>query len=128
MRSSVRQGFHLWQRLFSWASWPTFLSLVLTSLLVGWWASRHLPAVTVVCALIPLFMGVIACLAYMFIDLERYAVSRGHKAVHNPLQGQELAVNLVRYGQAVGVSLLVTATISCWPTTGRPLSPVDLLR
>ena len=69
VRSSVRRGFHLWQRLFSWASWPTFLSLVLTSLLVGWWAYRHLPVVTVVCALIPLVMGVTACLEYMFIDL-----------------------------------------------------------
>ena len=111
VRSSVRRGFRLWQRLFSWASWPTFLSLVLTSLLVGWWAYRHLPVVTVVCALIPLFMGVTACLAYMFIDLERYAVSRGYKSVHNPLPGQELAVNLVRHGQAVGVPLLVTATV-----------------
>ena len=30
----------------------------------------------------------IACLAYMFIDLERNEVERGHKAVHNPLKGQ----------------------------------------
>ncbi len=111
VRGSIRQGFQLWQGLFSWASWPTFMSLVLLSLFVGWWTSRQLPAVTVVCALIPLFMGVTACLAYMLIDLERYAVSRGYKSVHNPLKGQELAVNLVRYGQAVGVPLLVTATV-----------------
>ncbi len=43
---------------------------------------------TVVCAMIPLFMGLTACLAYMFIDLERYEVDRGHKAVHKPLKGQ----------------------------------------
>lgn len=111
VRHSIRHGFQVWQRLFSWTSWPTFLSLVLMSLFVGWWMSRSFPALTVVCALIPLFMGVTACLAYMLIDLERYAVSRGYKSVHNPLKGQELAVNLVRYGQAVGVPLLVTATV-----------------
>ena len=39
-------------------------------------------------------MGAIACLAYMFIDLERNEVERGHKAVHNPLKGQVLALHL----------------------------------
>ena len=36
--------------------------------------------------------------------------SRGYKAVHNPLKGQELALYLVRYGQKVGVPLLAAAT------------------
>ena len=36
---------------------------------------------------------------------------RGYKSVHNPLKGQELAVNLVQYGQAVGIPLLVAASI-----------------
>jgi hypothetical protein len=111
VRYSIRQGFEVWRKLFAWASWPSFLAIVLTSLVTGWAASSVLPALTIVGALIPLFMGVTACLAYMLIDLERYAVARGYKAVHNPLKGQELAVNLVRYGQAVGVPLLVTATV-----------------
>ena len=57
-------------------------------------------------------MGAIACLAYMFIDLERYEVERGHKAVHNPLKGQVLASNLQRYGQQVRVPLLIAATVA----------------
>ena len=60
-----------------------------------------LPGLKVVCGLAPLFMGAIACLAYMFIDLERNEVERGHKAVHNPLKGQLLAMNLERYGKQV---------------------------
>ena len=39
----------------------------------------------------------------MFIDVERYEVERGYKAVHDPLKGQELAPNLARYGHQVGV-------------------------
>ena len=54
-------------------------------------------------------MGVTTCLAYMFIDLERYEVGRGYKAMHNPLKGQALAVNLIRYGPVVGVPLLAGA-------------------
>ena len=34
----------------------------------------------VACALGALGMGLAACLAYMFIDVERYEVVRGHKA------------------------------------------------
>ena len=57
-------------------------------------------------------MGIIACLAYMFIDLERNEVERGHKAVHNPLKGQVLAMNLARYGKQVRVPLLISATVA----------------
>ena len=46
----------------------------------------------------------------MLIDLERYEVERGHKAFHNPLKGQELALHLVRYGEQVRVPLLAAAT------------------
>lgn len=108
VRGSIHHGFQLWLRLFSWASWRSFLVIVATSLMMGW-AAQHQSMLTVVFAIIPLFMGTTACLAYMQIDLERYAVARGHKAVHNPLEGQELAVNLVQHGQAVGVPLLITA-------------------
>ena len=78
------------------------------------WAGRdwRLPWLAVLCGAVLLFMGVTACLAYMFIDLERYEVGRGYKAVHNPLKGQELAVNLVRYGHQVGVPLLAAASVA----------------
>ena len=48
----------------------------------------------------------------MFIDLERYEVERGYKAVHNPLKGQDLAIHLARYGQQVRVPLLAAATVA----------------
>ncbi len=73
VRRSIRQGFLLWERLFAWASWPLFLAIVLGLLAVGWAAAGYLPALTVVCALVPLFMGLTACLAYMFIDLNQRA-------------------------------------------------------
>jgi HEAT repeat protein len=108
----IRQGFLLWERLLSWASWPRFLAIVLGFLVVGWVAGGPLPGLRVICGLAPLLMGATACLAYMFIDLERYEVERGHKAVHNPLQGQELAVHLAKYGQQVRVPLLIAATVA----------------
>ena len=111
VRTSIVGGFRLWERLFAWASWPLFLTIVLSFLFVGWACSGTLPFLTLLCAVVPLFMGVTACLAYMMIDLERYSVARGHKSVNNPLDGQELAANLVRYGQAVGVPLMITSTI-----------------
>ena len=51
-----------------------------------------------------LIMGVTACLAYMHIDLERYAVERGYKSIHNPSKGQELAQDLILHGDRVGDS------------------------
>ena len=75
-------------------------------------AGGPLPASRVLCGLAALFMGAIACLAYMFIDLERNEVERGHKAVHNPLKGQVLAMHLARYGQQVRVPLLISATVA----------------
>ena len=111
IRGTIRQCFLLWERLFAWATWPWYLATILTLLVVGWAAVGYLPLLTIACAVAPLIMGLTTCLAYMFIDLERYAVSRGYKAVHNPLKGQELAVNLVRHGQAVGIPLLVTASL-----------------
>ncbi len=111
VRGIIGKGFRLWERLFAWVTWPLFLAGVLGLLAVGWAAAAVLPALTIVCALVPLFMGITACLAYMFIDLERYEVERGYKAVHNPLKGQELALHLVRYGRQVGVPLLASATV-----------------
>jgi hypothetical protein len=56
-------------------------------------------------------MGLATVLAYMFIDLERYEVARGYKALHNPLKGQRLATELARYGHQVGVPLLASAAV-----------------
>jgi hypothetical protein len=110
VHSSIRNGFLLWERLFSGASWPVFLAIVAGFWIVGWAVAGFLPILTVACSLAILCMGLTTCLAYMFIDLERCEVARGHKAVHNPLKGQKLAHHLVTYGQQVGVPLLAVAT------------------
>jgi hypothetical protein len=84
VRKSIGGGFALWRRLLAWAPWPLFLAVVVAFLAVGLAAVSIAPAVAVLFALTPLCMGVTACLAYMHIDLERYAVGRGYKAAHNP--------------------------------------------
>ncbi len=112
VRGGIRSGFLLWERLLAWASWPLFLAIVFGFLLVGGVAGGPLPVLRVSFGLATLFMGAIACLAYMFIDLERNEVERGHKAVHNPLKGQVLALNLKRYGKQVRVPLLISATVA----------------
>ncbi len=110
VRGGIRSGFLLWKRLLAWASWPLFLAIVLPFLLVGGVAGGPLPVLRVLFGLAALLMGAVACLAYMYIDLERNEVGRGHKAVHNPLKGQVLAWNLKRYGKQVRVPLLISAT------------------
>jgi HEAT repeat protein len=109
VRWCVRAGFETWRRLFAWASWPVFLALVLGLIVLGIWADAALPGSAAACGLVVTLLGVTACLAYMFIDLERYEVGRGFLATHNPLKGQRLAVHLIRYGDRVGVLLLVAA-------------------
>ena len=94
VRTVVRWGFEVWKRCFSWADWPRFLAVVLALLALGWAAGLEEPWVAVLSGAALLFTGVAACLAFMFIDLERYEVGRGYKAVHNPLKGQQLAFNL----------------------------------
>jgi HEAT repeat protein len=112
VRGSLRRGFRLWERLLSWARWPLFLAVSLGFIGLGGAAAGTVPGLAVICGLAALFMGVTACLAYMYIDLERYEVERGYKAVHNPGKGQELAADLVRYGDRVGVLLLAAAAIA----------------
>ncbi len=109
---AIRGGFLLWERLLAWASWPLYLAIIVGFLLLGGVAGGPWPASRVLCGLAPLFMGIIACLAYMFVDLERNEVERGHKAIHNPLKGQVLAMNLERYGRQVRIPLLISATVA----------------
>ncbi|QVL33928.1 HEAT repeat domain-containing protein [Telmatocola sphagniphila] len=111
MRTITFRGFRLWESFFSWASWPIFLLLTITLILVGNELSTRWEMGTLLCSLTVLFMGGTSCLAYMFIDLERYEVERGYKAVHNPLKGQDLAFHLISYGHQVGIPLLICATI-----------------
>lgn len=111
VRAMVRSGFLVWERLFAWARWPAFLAIVLGLLVLGCAEGEALPGLAIFCGAVPLFMGATACLAYIFIDLERYEVERGYKAVHNPMKGQDLAQYLVRYGGRVGVPLLVAAAV-----------------
>jgi HEAT repeat protein len=111
IQTTVRTGFWLWRQLFSWAPWPVMLGLVLGLLVTGWALGQNHPLAAVGCGGALLFVGGTNCLAYIFIDVERYEVARGYKALHKPLAGQELARNLVQYGRRVGVPLLIVATL-----------------
>ncbi|VTR93447.1 heat-repeat-containing pbs lyase : HEAT repeat-containing protein OS=Singulisphaera acidiphila (strain ATCC BAA-1392 / DSM 18658 / VKM B-2454 / MOB10) GN=Sinac_5393 PE=4 SV=1: HEAT_2: HEAT: HEAT_2: HEAT_EZ: HEAT_2: HEAT_2: HEAT_2 [Gemmata massiliana] len=111
IRGGTRTGFRVWEQCLSWASWPLFLAVQLVLLTSGALVAEALPGLTVMCALAPLAMGLAACLAYMFIDVERYEVARGYKALHNPLKGQKLAAELARYGHQVEVPLLGSAAV-----------------
>ena len=111
VRGGTRAGFRVWEAVLSWASWPLFLGLQIVLLGVGIAAAGAWPWVAVACALVPLGMGLAACLTYMFIDVERYEVARGYKALHNPLKGQRLATELARYGSQVEVPLLASAAV-----------------
>jgi HEAT repeat protein len=112
IRGGVGAGFRVWEALFSAAPWPVFLGCVLVLIGIGVAAADPAPAVAAACGAAALFMGVTACLAYMAVDLERYEVERGYKAVHEPLKGQVLATNLIRYGERVGVPLLGAAAVA----------------
>jgi len=108
-RYAVNGGFRAWERWLSWAGYGVYLVLAVVVISVGVFAAQSRPEVALVCAMFTLWMGVSACLAYMFIDVERYEVERGRKAVHNPTKGQELAPNVAKYGHRVEVTLLVAA-------------------
>jgi HEAT repeat protein len=112
VRRGIERGFLVWERLLSWASWGEFLIIVVAFLVLGGAAGRAIPGLRVLCGLTTMLMGAVACLAYMFIDLERNEVERGHKSVHNPMKGQSLAANLERYGKQVRIPLLIAATVA----------------
>lgn len=111
IRGGIRAGFRVWEVLLAWASWPLFLAVQFGILAAGVAAAGPLPGFAVACALGPLAMGLAACLAYMFIDIERYEVARGYKALHDPMKGQRLATELARYGHRVAVPLLAAAAV-----------------
>jgi hypothetical protein len=112
VRGGIRHGFLVWRRLPSGATWAVFLAVVICLLGAGLLAVPVLPAMTIVCALASLGMGISACLAYTYIDLERYEVGRGYRVVHNPLKGQELAHDLVQYGRVLRAPLLAAAGVA----------------
>jgi HEAT repeat protein len=112
VKGAIWGGFLLWERLLAWASWPVFLAIAISFLLSGGAAGSVWPGFRVLLGLPPVFMGIIACLAYIFLDLERNEVERGYKAVHNPLKGQALALNLEQYGRHVRMPLLGCATVA----------------
>lgn len=111
VRGGIRTGFRVWEYSLAWASWRLFLAVQLGFLVMGVVTAGPVPLIAVVCALIPLAMGLAACLAYMFIDVERYEVARGYKALYDPMKGQRLAVELAKYGQQVGVPLLASSAV-----------------
>ena len=112
VRTSIRGGFRTWEYLLGWASWGQFLAIVCVFLLAGGLAGGWYPALRMLCSAALLIMGSSACLAYMFIDLERNEVERGYKSIHNPLKGQILAENLKHYGKQVRIPLLIAATVA----------------
>ena len=111
-RWSIRTGFRTWEYFFGWASWDHFLTITLALLLAGGILGLWIPAARIVFSLALLTMGASACLAYMFIDLERNEVERGYKSIHNVQMGQTPAEILKRYGKQVRVPLLISATIA----------------
>jgi HEAT repeat protein len=118
-RLVVTAGFVLWRWLLSWLPWPLFLLAVLALLGCGWRVSLagslgldFRAGFGLACGLLLLLLGVIACMAYMFLEWERFEVTRGYKALHQPLPGQEPAVNLIRHGRHVGLPTLFAATVA----------------
>jgi HEAT repeat protein len=110
-RGAIRAGFRVWEVTLSWADWWVYLLLSLGLIAFGALTAGTAPVITLGCAALTLSMGVATCLAYMFIDVERYEVERGRKAVYNPLKGQDLATNVARYGHRVEVTLLGAAAV-----------------
>jgi HEAT repeat protein len=112
VKTSIRGGFRTWEYLLGWASWGQFLAIVCVFLLTGCLVGGWYPPLRILCSAALMLMGASACLAYMFIDLERNEVERGYKAIHNPLKGQTPAENLKHYGKQVRIPLLIAATVA----------------
>lgn len=110
--AAVLGGFSLWRRTLAWLPWPLLALAVVGLVSVALVDGPGLAARELLIGLFLLVLGVVSCLAYIRIDLERYEVNRGYKALHNPVKGQKLAENLVFYGHRAGVPLLLTATVA----------------
>jgi HEAT repeat protein len=111
LKSLIRGGFAVWRASFDRISWKAFLAILLachvclflfgmpTFLLVGIGAGL-------------IFLGLCSCAAFIAVDQERNEVARGYKARHNPSKGQMLALDLVRYGERTGLTLLLAACLA----------------
>jgi HEAT repeat protein len=110
-RWALLRGFQLWEQWFSAIRWELYLVITITLLLVGGVFVSIAPAIAAACAAAVMLMGTLAALAYMYIDVERYEVQRGRKAIHNPTKGQELATHVAAYGHVLGVPLLGVGSV-----------------
>ena len=112
VRVGVTAGFRAWVATLSWADWKATAVLTTALLTFGLVAEAFgLPWFALPATLGLAAVGVVTALAYMYLSFERYEVARGYKAVHNPLKGQELAHDVARYGDRVGVPLMVVAAV-----------------
>lgn len=108
----VRAGYRTWDRWLSLLPWYGLAGILVGVHLLRWPFDMP-PLITALFGAILLTIGAITVLAFMFIDTERYEVSRGYKALHSPVKGQRLAEGLARYGESVGYALLITAILCC---------------
>src|SRR5262249_48238543 len=111
-RAILQGGFRIWKSLFAKLHWGTLLGLILAAQLFGWFGGETRPLFCLTGGLALLTIGITGCIAYVIVDQERYAVSRGYKVLHSPVGGQQLAENLLLYGPRVGLSLLLTACLA----------------
>ena len=97
----IRGGYRAWDNWLSGLTWEG-MAAILVGLHLVRWPFRFPPLVTAVMGAILLTVGATTVLAYMYIDTERYEVSRGYKALHKPVKGQRLAEGLSKHGDRVG--------------------------
>ena len=108
---AVRTGFGFWRRYLSWTNSLGFMIVILGLITAGWWEADENPNLTILLGIVPMLMGMAACLAYIHLEQEHYEIERGNKALHNPLKGQEEAKDFARFGYKMDILLLVAAAI-----------------
>src|SRR5262245_1932270 len=72
MQGAVTAGFRLWRRLLAWANWPVVLGGALGLTFLGAAVCPRAPSLALLLGVLLQFAGVITCLAYVFIDQERF--------------------------------------------------------
>lgn len=112
LRGVSRWGFETWRRWLSWANAGVLTGLVVALIVMGVRVADDLPYLSILLGLVTVSIGVVTCLAYVYLDVERDEVERGYKALHNPMKGQEPARDLAAYGSRVGLFLLIGAAVS----------------